>query len=275
MPSPRNPTRRNRNIGTAKQGHGADNRLVIPDLWRKDGRWFAERLVNPREVPFVVHGDKRIALVEEPSDGFFYGCTVSDLEHLLHMVPAEDLEGLEVFLFRNPTRKQRTLSSVWGRMIYFATPGHYAGSAVCFESNDLSTLTWSRSLNPEGQRELERLREDGHRIEVQRRGIDIHLTPESFRATTLFRTALHEIGHYVDWMESVIRVEGSAEEEQEASRLYSAKPKAMKEDFAHRYAAEALAKLTKAQKAPFPVQWDTAAMAVCGVRREWFLGNEE
>lgn len=65
MQSPRNPIRRNRNIGTSRQGRGADNRMVIPSLFRYEERDFCERLVNPREYSFEVHGDRRIALMEE------------------------------------------------------------------------------------------------------------------------------------------------------------------------------------------------------------------
>jgi hypothetical protein len=46
----REPTRRNRNIGTSKQGHGQDNRMVIPSRW-PDDRVYFEVLRNP--VPVV------------------------------------------------------------------------------------------------------------------------------------------------------------------------------------------------------------------------------
>ncbi len=38
-----NATRRNRNIGTARQGHGQDNRMVIPSNWQ-DLRRYWKRL---------------------------------------------------------------------------------------------------------------------------------------------------------------------------------------------------------------------------------------
>ncbi len=44
-----NPTRRNRNLGTAKAGHGLDNRLVIPAS-RNDPRRYWERLRDPVSV---------------------------------------------------------------------------------------------------------------------------------------------------------------------------------------------------------------------------------
>jgi hypothetical protein len=273
MKSPQNPSRRNRNIGTAKQGHGADNRLVIPEGAWRDERRFPERLVNPREYSFEVYDEERIALVEQPAEGYSYGCTVSDIEHLLRLVPEEDVSGLTVFLFRNPTRKQRILSSVWGRFLYFATPGHFAGSAICFESQSLESLIWSKSLNPEEQRNLQRLRQDGHEVEVGRRNIEIKMSSASFRATTLFRTALHEIGHYVDWMTNVIDFEGTEEEVEAASRAFYSKPSSMKEDFAHRYASEALEKLKSEGKAPFDIRWNSDSMESSGIQRKWFVGG--
>jgi len=274
MRSPRNPSRRNRNIGTAKQGHGVNNRLVIPKGAWRDEREFTERLVNPREYSFEVYGEKKIALVEEPTPGHFYGCTIADIEHLLGMASEQDVSGLEVFLFRNPTRKQRLLSSVWGRFLYYARPGKYEGSAICFESQSLEPLSWKKSLGPEDQREMNRLREDGHRIELGRRSVEVHLSHASIRATTLFRTALHEIGHYVDWMTNVIDFEGTAEEGEYASRTFYSKPSAMKEDFAHRYALEAFERLKSEGKAPFGVRWDTEPMESSEILRHWFVGED-
>ncbi len=267
---PRNPVRRSRNIGTAKQGHGADNELVIP--WPfADDRYFTERLRDPREHVFEVHGVERVALVEPPAPGYVYGCTVSDLGRLLPLVPEDDLDELDLFLFRHPTRKQRILEPVWGRFLYYACPGKHRGSAICFESQDLQPLRWSKSMEPERARELERLRDDGHRIVSSRRSLDIHVTPESIRNTVLFRTTLHEIGHYVDWLRSELRVHGETEAEDAAiRRAFESKTSSMKEDFAHRYAAAAAAELRKSGQIPFDTEWDEESMKSSGIERDWF-----
>jgi hypothetical protein len=49
MRAGRDPRRRNRNIGAAKQGHGQDNRMVIPEPWA-DRRVFYERATARNQV---------------------------------------------------------------------------------------------------------------------------------------------------------------------------------------------------------------------------------
>ena len=68
-----NPSRRNRNIGTAKSGHGQNNRLVIPARW-SDDRVFWEKLRDPiaveRRTPLgslVVCGDRQLLVKEAPT----------------------------------------------------------------------------------------------------------------------------------------------------------------------------------------------------------------
>src|SRR5262249_22912475 len=113
-----NPVRRNRNIGTAESGHGLADRLVIPERWR-DTRRFWEKLRNP--VSLEVNG---FAFLVEPClPGFAYAVTVDDIVKLLGFLPRDDVAGLQVIVLRQPTRKQRLLSRVWGRLIYFAEFG--------------------------------------------------------------------------------------------------------------------------------------------------------
>lgn len=270
MRPPRNPARRNRNIGTAKQGHGSNNKLVIPASLA-DSRVYTERLTNPREYAFEVHGQLRVALIEAPSPGFVYGCTPDDVIRLLAFLPASDIDGLALLIFRQPTRKQRILDPVWGRFLYYALPGRHAGSAVCFEAQRIEPLELSKSATPERTRELERLREDGHRLEVGKRHLILHMTPSSVRNTTLFRTTLHEVGHYVDWMRSVIDVECATEEENEfVARAFDTKTSTMKEDFAHRYALDAAHRLRVLAHIPFEPQWDEERAAAAKIKREWF-----
>jgi hypothetical protein len=52
-----NSQRRNRNIGTAKSGHGQNNRMCIPKHWA-DGHLFYERLENPVAFSRMV-GDRK------------------------------------------------------------------------------------------------------------------------------------------------------------------------------------------------------------------------
>ncbi|MEO1128047.1 MAG: hypothetical protein AAFX95_28770, partial [Cyanobacteria bacterium J06639_16] len=55
--------RRNRNMGTAKSGHGQDNRLTIPESWA-DNRRFYERLHNPVALARDINGHRLTFLIE-------------------------------------------------------------------------------------------------------------------------------------------------------------------------------------------------------------------
>ena len=112
-----NPRRRNRNIGTAKQGHGQDNRMVIPDTWR-DSRTFWERVSRFGVVTRPVHGRNLPFVVETTRPDCVYACTVEDLARLLGAAPAEHVAGIEGVLLRQPKRKEQLLSPVWDRLGY-------------------------------------------------------------------------------------------------------------------------------------------------------------
>ncbi|MEL6382049.1 MAG: hypothetical protein AAFQ89_06180 [Cyanobacteria bacterium J06626_18] len=214
-----NPTRRNRNIGTSEQGQGKNNRFAIPKSW-PDDRVFWEVLKNPVAISQRVGNYELTFLVEPPRPDCFYPCTVDDVLRVLTQVPQDNLGGIELIIFRQPTRKQLQVSSVWGRFLYYATPTQYSGPAICLEAHDLTErFEWSHSLGPDSRRELERLEADGHRIEKGRRNYIIHRTPESVRNTVLFRTLLHEIGHYVDWLQSVILPSLATSDDAEETRL--------------------------------------------------------
>jgi hypothetical protein len=66
MKSGRDATRRNRNIGTAKRGHGQNNKLVIPTRWHPNLTIYYENLCNYRTVLRAVEGRPITFLVEEP-----------------------------------------------------------------------------------------------------------------------------------------------------------------------------------------------------------------
>ena len=95
-----NPTRRNRNIGTAKSGHGLANRMVIAEA-RKDPRRFWEKLRDP----VGVETNGFTILVEPCVPGFVYAVTVDDVVRMLGLLPAEDFGGLRTVVLRQPTRK--------------------------------------------------------------------------------------------------------------------------------------------------------------------------
>ena len=276
MQSGQNPTRRNRNIGTAKQGHGQNNRQGIPKSW-PDDRIFWEVLNNPIAINRTIGEDIDLTfLVEPPRPDCFYPCTVEDICILLELVPEEDLQGIELIIFRQPTRKQMLISSVWGRFIYYATPGGaYSGTAICIEAHNLAErFRWPTKLALEDQQELERLANDGHQIEQDRRHYTIKRTPESVRNTVLFRTVLHELGHYVDWQQSVLLPSLETSDDAEDARIsqaFDGKTSQEKEAFAHRYAQEQSDRLRALGHIPFPLNVDASQLKQQGLEPDWFI----
>ncbi len=101
-----NATRRNRNIGTEKTGHGQDNRLVIPWAWADD-RIFYERLVDPIEVPVKVRSVSTHIIVEPPLRGFVHACTVDDILRVLQLMSVRNTQ-----LYRT-LPKLGTTSTIW------------------------------------------------------------------------------------------------------------------------------------------------------------------
>jgi hypothetical protein len=250
------PERRNRKIGTEFAGFKAVNKMGIPVSWLdRDGvaRLYSHRL-NPELIEtFGVLGGNCTILYEKPKEGFSYGCSPQDVLQMLSMVPPADREGLKAIAFRQPTAKQSLLNPVWGRLLYRADFRHYQGAAIVLEALEVSrALKWDRRLDVEHQLELERLRRDGHMIESTKREHVIRMTEASIRNTILYRTLLHEIGHWVNWLEDTVRPETAlAVEPEDAEDLYFAKPRTELEAFAHRYADELAARLKASHFIPF------------------------
>ncbi|MFD2262257.1 hypothetical protein ACFSM5_05110 [Lacibacterium aquatile] len=251
------PTRRNRNIGTARQGHGQNNRLTIPERWQTSN-WSTE-LSGCQQITHTLSGRAIHFFIEPLRPGFQHACTIADVCVILGLLPAEDWEGLNNVIFRQPTRKQTILTPTWGQLRYDATISLTYGTelaegpTVIFQATQgRTTLKWGKSLGPEASLELQRLEEDGHRVERTARFTLIHTTVASVRATQLYRTLPHEIGHWVDYQQKVLRPEaepgGNFFDLQD---LYFARPQSEREAFAHRYADAKRAQLMAAKAIPF------------------------
>ena len=104
-------------------------------------------------------------------------------------------------------------------------------------------------------RELQRLKEDGHGITEAKRNHIIESNLESIRTTQLYRTLLHEIGHWVDWCSSVEAPSSIGNDPNQSferlDEIYDSKPSVEKEAFAHRYADELRGKLLADKSIPF------------------------
>jgi hypothetical protein len=254
----KNPTRRNRNIGTVKQGHGQDNRLEIPESWH-DARLFYEKLRSPVRLERKVGAKKLTFLVEGTLHDYRHSCTIDDICRLLGYVPRDDLHPLDVVVLRQPTRKQRILSSVWGRLSYYYEANECSGVAIILESQPRDgVLKWSTSLAPDDRRELDRLAGDGHNIHFGKKCITIQSTLESCRSTQLFGTVPHELGHHRHYRET------------NSDARYASMPRAERETAAYRYATQLAAKLKKQKKVPFERILDRESLSRDQLKPEWF-----
>ncbi|MDR3352233.1 MAG: hypothetical protein LBO00_04325, partial [Zoogloeaceae bacterium] len=96
-----------------------------------------------------------------------------------------------------------------------------------------------KSLTPEDSKELERLKKDGLVFAADKRGHTAILTPETARATQLYRTLLHEVGHYVQYRQfmgaSSSEFAGMSDDELD-DYFWDSVPTEEKEKFADAYA---------------------------------------
>lgn len=206
--------------------------------------------MSGREVAFFV---------EKTRSGFAYATTVDGVCHLLSFLPFLDWEGINEFVFRQPTSKQILLKPTWGRVDYLAelfSPGGAPlapGPAIFLDAVDIGRpLKWSKHLSPDDQLELERLSADGHTIKHNAKSIIISSTYSSVRNTQLYRTLLHEIGHWVDYVNRVVQPAAiSNTDYSELSDRFWSRPEAEREAFAHRYAESVRQELWNSKRIPF------------------------
>jgi hypothetical protein len=263
--------KRNRNIGTSKQGHGENNRLVIP-RGIHDDRIFWEKLTDPIAVKRFIGQRELTFLVEPAFPGFVHACTIDDICAILEHMPRDHLWMIQLILLRQPKRKENILSSAWGRFLWCANTGKHRGTAICLEAqNPREGLTWKKSLAPDDLAELKRLRQDGHKVTFDKRKYRIERSLESIRATQLYRTLLHELGHAADWLLNLLRAETTHNAEYERlSKAFNARPAREKEAYAHRYARELKAKLEQEGIIPFARILNPYSLSRDGLRNIWF-----
>lgn len=268
-----NPTRRNKNIGTKKSGRSKNNELVISDRW-SDYRIYWERLSDPVICPVKIKGHDITLFVEPTKDGYVHACTPDDIIRVLELVIQEHLEEIDLVVLRQPKKKEEILKPVWGRFVYYADFGRYSGPGVYIEATPVGkVLHWSNKLDPYKKKELAALEKDGHRVEHTKRGYIIHTTLETCRATQLFRTLPHEIGHAVDYLTHSINPSVDAKTEVESDYItntYDAKPSLDKEEYAHRYAREFYEKHKADGALPFERILNEDSLRRLGLKQKWF-----
>lgn len=179
-------------------------------------------------------------------------------------------------VLRQPKRKERLLSPVWGRLQYWSQIHQYVGVAIHVEAQKINQIQrWNKSLRPEDVQELERLRQDSHRVVRERRYYAIHTSLESIRKTQLYRTLPHEVGHYVDYLESVEQpARGNIDEELRLSDLYWNKSNKDKEAFAHQYATHFYEQWKERGDIPFERILDEKMLEAEGLDLSWFVQSK-
>ena len=192
-------------------------------------------------------------IVEEPRANSVHPCTVDDVARVLGLIPVSDWAGIETVIFRQPTRKQAILNPAWGRLRYAGevSTGRNqivaTGPMILLDAIDRNLrITWSASLDPRNQAELDRLRADGHAVERTAQSHVIKVTPSSARNTQLHRTLLHEVGHWLDWLGKVEEPARRGDRYDDLVDSYFARPVAEREAFAHRYADALRKRLSEA-----------------------------
>lgn len=249
-----NPIKRNRNIGTDNQGFGQNNKLKIPKPY-DTLKSFHERLENYKKERRTINNHKFLFIVEETRDSSMHPCSVEDIVRIIEQIPSKDYGDLKFIILRQPKRKEEILSSVWGRLIYSYEFENEYFPAIILEAVDINKkLVWSKKQKIDDQKEFERLKNDGHIFIENKRNFATVLSPIPSRNTQLYRTLLHEFGHYVHYLDTVER---SAQEDEDYEikearmDLYFTLPKTEKEKFAHKYADFLNTILTKNNIIPF------------------------
>lgn len=271
-----NPTRRNRNIGTAKQGYGQDNKLVVP-YPAVEMKYFYERLGKYKVVERIINNHTFKFIVEETRKNSFHACTIDDLQKIISEIPKEDYGDLKLIILRQPTRKEENLKPVWGRLIYSYEFENENFPAIIIEAVDLKrNFKWSKKLSIEARKELERLKEDGHKIIMGKRYYETEYKIENIRATQLYRTLPHEFGHFVHYLKVVEKPEKPNEEYdawEKRWNKYHSLPNSEKENFAHSYADKFKSELETKKLIPFERILNLEKMKKDGLKISDFKNN--
>jgi len=88
------------------------------------------------------------------------------------------------------------------------------------------------------------------------------------RATQLFRTVPHEVGHYVDYRHRVLEASSSEQEFNRNLDLFWARPAREREECADKYAREFRA--NQGRRLPFPPRFDETRIKQDGLVPAWF-----
>lgn len=206
------------------------------------------------EIEYALSNHVFTVIVEPAAPGWKYYLSIPDILELLKLVPQDDRKDIAVIVFRQPKRKERIFSPVWGRMSYWAEFGAYSGTSIVIEAQPLDySYRLQKDIGPVFAKELDALRNDGHIVETTRRHIEISCPPHAIRNTQLFRTVPHEIGHRMDYEEKVSAPFDRDEDDLDALMArYFSRPQREREQFADRYAEAVMSDFRRQETVPFP-----------------------
>lgn len=182
-----NAERRSRKIGAARKA-SPQRQLTLPSAARRT----RGLVVDQR----AIHGQPITFFTEPTRPGFHHACSIPDILTVLAALPADDLTGLTSVVFQQLSRKERTVAPRWGHLSF----DKEGDDATLFLASTLpgDVLLWGTSLLPADVAELDRLKSEGHEVQLTERGWEITSTIAAARLTQLQRTVPHEIGHWVD-----------------------------------------------------------------------------
>jgi hypothetical protein len=226
--------------------------MVIPDTWN-DSKTFWERVSHFTVVTRRVHGRDLPFVVEPTRRDSIYACTVDDVATVFSAAPCRHVAGIEGVILRQPKRKEEIINPVWGRLGYAVEVGPIRGPAVLVEAQSLPMkIRWPARCDLARQQELECLRQEADRVEFDGRHHLLHFGLEAVRAVQLYRTVLHELGHWAQYYEQVqVPSLGDGADRDSLWETYHRRPASERESFAHRYSLELAAELKRRGVIPF------------------------
>ncbi|HWD88900.1 MAG TPA: hypothetical protein VG367_12280 [Mucilaginibacter sp.] len=177
-----------------------------------------------------------------------------DIEKIIENIPPSDYGSLRLIVLRQPKKKEAIISPVWGRLIYSYEFENDYYPAIIIEAIDYSKkFYWNKSQSPEDQKEFERLKKDGHRFVENKKEFVSTFEIENVRNTQLYRTLLHEFGHYVQYLEVVETQNEDYETWKKNFEMYLKIPKTEKEKYANKYADGLFEKFQTEKLIPFDI----------------------
>jgi hypothetical protein len=270
------PTRRNKNIGTAKQGRGRNNRADIPWPYHDSSNLGITR--NAVWIPVEIKNNKFHIVVEPTRPGHVHSCTIDDLITMLGHVPEKYLMGIKFFILKQPTRKQIVLRPVWGKFLYGIDADDLHGGAVfLWASKPETVFVWPKSICPLDQREMNRLEAEGHRLVLGSKAWNMISLLGATRHTQLYRTLPHEIYHFHQYYKHVLAPLSRCKAPATVADLkatYDSLTYQVKEDYANRHAEALFKELKSKGHVPFSRIVDYQFIIKNGCRPKWFITED-